>query len=253
MMNFLTQLLTEIFPPKSFDAKTECCFLRDYSERNLRQRQTAIIIALCTCLAYLGMDIVAALNNESFRAIAISRIFPLRLTGIVALLISTGFLFHPKARNNEQTVCISVYFSALLIYFSLLGLTYLIPFPDEYFYYYDGMLLTLLFIFGCSKLLAKPVIFLVIILLLASWFTFNEPGNSLVLSNFEKTTVKEHDSPMGFLIIFSIIGCFVSISQEHISRNTFIREMELKHSLEKSENKLRVLSDVEESSQPQTE
>lgn len=250
----LSQFLTGIFPPKPFDAETESLFLRDYSERIITQRRIAVVIAVCTSLYYFGIDIVDALNDEAFKEIATLKIFPSRLTGTIAMTLSAGFLFHPAAKINEHYVCFCIYCSSLSIYFMLLALTYQIPFPDDYLFCYDGMLLSLFFLFGFSRMLAKPTILLVIILLLASWYTFDDASNSLALSALIKNPFREHDeSPMVFLSIFSIIGCFISVNQERVARQIFTNETQLKLAHEQTELKAAEVITLKEQSRVQAE
>ena len=46
-----------------------------------------------------------------------------------------------------------------------------------------------------------------------------------------------HDEPITFLVIFLVIGCFISVDQERTARYTFLRENELKRAREETECK----------------
>jgi len=250
LVKFTAYLQISFLPPKPFATEVERQFLSDYSNRFAAQRRITITVGFCTFLAYLGFDVLNAIYDAQFRDTAFfTKILPLRLIGTVALAILTRLLFLPATQTSERYASTCVICCTLSTYLMLLALTYSAPYPNHYLYYYDGMLLVLLFLFGLSKLLAKPTLILVSVLLLSSGCVFTTDHSRLVLAKIEtENRYKEHDAPIEFLVIFSLIGYIISLNQERTARHTFTREQELQFARAETEAKTAALLALKERS-----
>ncbi|NOT85910.1 MAG: hypothetical protein HOP02_14270 [Methylococcaceae bacterium] len=219
-MKLTNQLRTRFSPPQPFSGEIEQQFLRDYSAKHATRRKLLSVIAPCICLGYFLFDGFYAFYDTAFRPAFFLKIAPLRLTGTSAIGLSTWMVFRPAINHSEHYANLCGICGVVATYFMLLALTYAMPFPDEYFYYYDGMLLVLLYLFGLTKLLTKPVLLLIIILLLFSALTFS----AYDITSVKPAYAQEHESPMVFLSIFCGIGYLIALEQEHIARKAFLRE-----------------------------
>lgn len=226
-MNPITLFCSAFFPPKPFDDKTESNFLRDYSERYVIRRQVTGILGLCINLVYFGIDVFNAGNDEQFKLIFMEAILPLRLAGNAVFVVAIGLLFRPLATTSERYASFCVTFCFLSCYVMLLALTYAEPFPEHYFFYYEGMLLIILYLCGLSRILAKPTLMLICWVLFLTFLTFITDENSMAIANLEARTDKEHNTPFSFLVIFSIVGYFMALEQERTACHTFLREQDL--------------------------
>jgi signal transduction histidine kinase/CheY-like chemotaxis protein len=226
-MNYLGQFCKFLSPPKAFDANTERHFLCDYSERHHSCRRVASVVGLCICLAYFGLDIIDAFADPHFKVIFESVIFPLRLSGTIALAVATWLTFHPRLKNNEHYANFCGLLCILSTYMMLLALTIACPYPGHYLFYYDGMLLVILYLCGLSKMLAKPTFILLGLMLLLSLLTFMSDAGTISLANLDARNDVDHDSPMSFLAIFTLVGYLISLEQERAARYTFLHEHDL--------------------------
>jgi two-component system, sensor histidine kinase len=226
-MSPITLFRTALFPPKPFEAETERQFLCNYSTRHVTRRRVVGIVALCVCLAYLGIDIVDALSNKQFMPIFTHIILPLRLLGTAALAASAWLSFSPLLKTSERYANFCGTCGILSAYLMLLALTSAKPFPGHYLYYYDGILLVFLYLCGILRLLAKPTLMLVSVMLALTFLTFITDGNTVSLSNLELHSDVDHDTPLSFMVIFAIICYLITLEQEHTARYTFMREQDL--------------------------
>ncbi len=249
----LTRFRQLFFPPKPFTAATENQFLRDYSQRYALSRQVASSVGLCICLSYFWGDISKAMNDDSFRLVFSNVILPLRLAGNMIIVICVALLFHPLTKTNERNagLCLSIYF--LSAYLLLLALTYAEPFPEHYLNYYEGMLLNLFYLSGLSRLLAKPTFILICFALTLTFLTFITDGDSMALANLDARTDKEHNTPMNFLIIFGMVGYFISLEQERAARHTFLREQDLQQAQQIIISNAEAIMQLKEASRLQAE
>ncbi|MEQ1531261.1 MAG: hypothetical protein ABL925_18240, partial [Methylococcales bacterium] len=77
--------------------------------------------------------------------------------------------------------------------------------------------------------------------LLLTFLTFISAEGSMALSNLDARTDKEHNTPLSFLVIFSIVGYFISLEQERTARHTFMREKDLQQAQEAIKNTTEVI------------
>lgn len=240
-------------PPRPFSGEIEQQFLLDYSKKNAMRRKILSVIALSICLGYFLFDVFYALYDETFRQIFFQKIALLRILGTSAIGFCSWLLFHPAINLNERYANICIAGGIVAIYIMLLALTCAAPFPDEYYYYYDGMLLTLLYLFGLTKLLAKPVLLLTILLLIFSALTFNAYALGITSVELATNHYSEQSSPIVFMSIFCIIGYLMTLEQERTARNTFLRETDLYRAREATNTNAAALVAFKEQSRWQAE
>lgn len=233
-----------------FDAETERSFLRDYTARFATQRRIAKILALAVNLIYLGVEILYVLSDEKLKDVFIRIIIPLRLTNLAIMLILLILLFQPAAKTNEYYVCCCAYATAISNCLMILGMNKSIISPDFYFIYkyYDGSIFVVfLFLFGLTKMLTKPTLALTFILLSISVFYFDS-DDLMKLSKSQAIYFRSPNPPFYTLIVFALIGCYISFDQEHTARHTFLRKRELRRAREETESKAAELLALKEQS-----
>lgn len=252
-MNRTTLFSRTFCPPKPFDAKTERQFLCDYSGRYATRRQVVSVLALSINLAYFGIDFFNAVHDSQFRAIFTEVILPVRLSGNVIFLLSIGLLSRPLAKTSEHYASFCLALCFLSCYMMLLALTYVEPFPEHYLFYYEGMLLNVLYFCGLSRILAKSTFILICFVLLLTFLTFISAEGSMALSNLDARTDKEHNTPLSFLVIFSIVSYFIALEQERTARHTFMREQDLQQAQEAIKNSTDEVIKLEEQARLQAD
>lgn len=219
-MNLLRPLWAAIALPKPFDADTERCFLRNYSLSSINQRRAAIIIGLCVHLIFFADDGFHTTYHTFY-----NKIFYPRLTGLLIIIVFTVLLYQPVARTSEAFASFCGFCSFLATYLMMLVLTWKVPFSENYYYYQNSMLLILLFLFGVSRLLAKPTLILVCVLMAATLFTFNA-NRGLDLSRAEPVRLQEQRSNLNLISLFAVLGCIISLEKERTARQAFMREQD---------------------------
>jgi len=237
-----------------FDGETERSFLRDYAAKFATQRRIAIIGALIVNLIYFGIDTFDAISDKQFNVIYINMLIPLRSVNVIIMSISILLALRPASKTNELYVCCCVYATALSNCLMILMMSRSVI-STEYHYlfnYYDNMFILLFFLFGLARMLIKPTLMLALLLLLISTLTLD--SNDLTkLSQPQAINFRDPDPPFYVLIIFSIIGCYISFDQERTARHTFLRERELRRAREETEIKTAELLALKEQSRLQAE
>lgn len=249
----MQRIKNNFLPPKPFSPEIEAHFLRYYSERFVTQRRAAAIIGLIMCLIYFAIDTLNAINNPEFEKIFVDLILVPRLLGNLGLAITAWFSLRPIMHQDEHYASRCVISAISSSYFMLLALTYAQPFPEHYLCYFDGMVIDLFFLFGLARMLVKPTMLLVLLLLSCSIFVLNADSSQAALALQNELSYKEHENPIAFLIIFSVIGYLMSLQQERAVRESFSREQHLKQAREATKRNAEELLLLKEHSRRQAE
>ncbi|MEO8630165.1 MAG: hypothetical protein ABI612_19020, partial [Betaproteobacteria bacterium] len=177
-------------------------------------------------VVYVGWDIWHAWKNEVFASV-FTIVLSFRVAGTIALAIWVWLIFKPSFRDDETYATLLLAGGVVLAYVLLLGMIHVVPFPYNYLYYYVGLLIELLFLFGFLRLRAKPAFILVATLLALSAMSFRIDVDYHLLA--VEATVRDYywADALSYLASFVVVGCAIAVELERKARQTFYREREL--------------------------
>lgn len=252
-------------PPRLTPPALEARFLDDYAKRFAANRRGALLIALVAWVLYSGWDIFHDSANTSFKEV-IYYVGAARAVGAAALLylaVSVSSAFFEDEARTTRLLCAG----AGTAYFLILLMIWVSPFPENYLFYFTGLILTLLFMVGLLRIRVRPLLVLLlvtsilsaVILPMATRIDSHDlpqgPGTPLS-SEFGALSSYYFWSAVTYLVSFMLLGYLLAVDMEKTARAAFQREEELflaNRSAELSHQDLRLAFEDLEKSQRTTE
>ena len=250
-----------VLPPRPFTPPAlEARFLSDYAKRFAANRRGALLIALVAWVLYSGWDIFHASASTPFLNV-IYYVAAARAAGALALLylaVRVGAAFFEDEAKATWLLCAG----SGTAYFLILLMIWVAPFPENYLFYFTGLILTLLFMVGLLRIRVKPLLWLLlassilsaIILPMATKIDANHlPQRAAAQFNSEFGALSSYYfwSAVTYLVSFMLLGYLLAVDMEKAARAAFQREEELflaNRSAERSHQDLRLaFEDLEQS------
>ena len=226
-----------MLPPKEFDhPSVEAQFLSDYAKRFAANRRGALLIALFAWVLYSGWDILHAVKNTSFEAV-LPYVGAARVAGAAALLylaVRVDTAYFEDERRTTLLLCAG----AGTAYALILLMIWVSPFPENYLFYFTGLILTLLFMVGLLRLRVRPLLWLLLFCLVISAFILplaTRIDAAKLLKDVGSVTSVELRSlssyyfwsAVTYLVSFTLLGYLLAVDMEKSARAAFQREEEL--------------------------
>lgn len=217
----------EIFaPPKRFARGTEDAYLLEYGKRFYLHRCAALVLGLATWTLFSGWDFYFAHSNPTFNAV-LKPLLALRGTGIAVLLTGLAIISR-RLFEREWFATLSIALIILTIYAVNLAMIWVLPLPYAMNYYFVGLSLILMFLFGLTRLRSRPAIGVAAIGAMASILTlYFKPHIGAEEGMLISMTGYYFWVPSGYLVAFVAIGSVVAIELERTSRTDFTRQRQL--------------------------
>jgi two-component system, sensor histidine kinase len=211
------------------DKSLETAFLNDYCKRFLTSRRTAIGLALIIWALFAVLDYRNYVNhpcNGTGKCFGdhevLTEVLKLRAYGGFLLALSV-LISRTKFFQSEIKATWILGIGVTGCYWLLLQMYEEVNFPYDLLYYYTGLLLVLIFLFGFLRLRSYAVIIIAIPCLMNTTYS--------VLHS-----VVEYKSEIGYggaisiltyIMVFSGVGLAITIELERTARSTFFREISL--------------------------
>lgn len=210
---YIAQVLKEATAwPKPFPEKeTEQAFLQDYAARYANQRRTAIILGLVLWLAFCFWDVFHHLTRpDIYTTEVLTGVLLLRAAG--ALILGTAAIASQKAHFLDDHVATNwIAVSAGSAGVLLIGMVLITPDQINYEFYFIGILLVLLFIYGFFHIRAKPATHISLIILAA-----------MIVAEWLFQPQKDYFIPaLFYYVCFCFIGNSISVRLENSARESF--------------------------------
>ncbi|WP_042316792.1 ATP-binding response regulator [Paraburkholderia terrae] len=217
----------EIFaPPERFARGTEDAYLLEYGKRFYPHRCAALVLGLATWTLFSGWDFYFAHSNPTFNAV-LKPLLALRGTGIAVLLTGLAIISR-RLFEREWFATLSIALIILTIYAVNLAMIWVLPLPYAMNYYFVGLSLILMFLFGLTRLRSRPAIGVAAIGAMASILTlYFKPHIGAEEGMLISMTGYYFWVPSGYLVAFVAIGSVVAIELERTSRTDFTRQRQL--------------------------
>ncbi|MHB9841913.1 hybrid sensor histidine kinase/response regulator [Paraburkholderia terrae] len=213
-------------PPERFACGAEDAYLLEYGKRFYAHRCAALVLGLATWTLFSGWDFYFAHGNPTFNAV-LKPLLALRATGIVVLLTGLAIISR-KLFEREWFATLSIALIILAIYAVNLAMIWILPLPYAMNYYFVGLSLILMFLFGLTRLRSRPAIVVAVIGAMASILTlYFKPHVGAEEGMLISMTGYYFWVPSGYLISFVAIGSVVAIELERTSRTDFTRQRQL--------------------------
>ncbi|GJH30185.1 hybrid sensor histidine kinase/response regulator [Caballeronia novacaledonica] len=212
--------------PERFARGTEDAYLLQYGKRFYPHRRAALVLGLATWILFSGWDFYFARSNPAFNSV-LKPLLALRGTGIVVLLISV-VIISSRLFEREWFATWSIALVILAIYAVNLAMIWVLPLPYAMNYYFVGLSLILMFLFGLTRMRARPSIVVAAIGATESILTlYFKPHISVEEGMLISMTGYYFWVPSAYLISFIGIGSVVAIELERTSRTDFRRQRQL--------------------------
>lgn len=246
MAGGLGQFLRQTFlPPPAFSPPAlEAAFRRDYAALFAPHRRAAGVLALVTWLAYIGWDIFHGTQNAEIRAY-LPTLLGLRAIGVVALAASAWLAFRPAMLDEAYATtlfCVSV----AIAYGLILAMIVWSPFPFNYLYYFIGLLLVMIFMFGLLRLRARPVLFMTVGCLVSTCAVLPFASTHGPFEVIQTVSSYYFLSAVTYLLSFAMVGCAIATELEQTARAAFARERQLEAAQRDTESKTAALVALKE-------
>lgn len=240
--DFLRQ---SFLPPPPFDPPVlEAEFRRDYAARFAPHRRAAGVLALITWLAYIGWDIFHGTQNAEIRGY-LPTLLSLRAIGVVALGVSAWLAFRPAML--EETYATTLFCASVGVAYGLiLAMIVWSPFPFNYLYYFIGLLLVMIFMFGLLRLRARPVLFMTLGCLVSTCAALPLASTHGPFEVIQTVSSYYFLSAVTYLLSFAMVGCAIAVELEQTARAAFARERQLENAQRDTESKTAALVALKE-------
>ncbi|MFZ3005201.1 MAG: hybrid sensor histidine kinase/response regulator [Phenylobacterium sp.] len=232
-------------PPRVFEpAALEAEFRRDYAVRFAPHRRAAGVLALVTWLAYIGWDIFHGTQNAEIGSF-LPTLLGLRAIGVVALAVSAWLAFRP-AMLEEAYATTLFCASVAMAYGLILAMIVWSPFPFNYLYYFIGLLLVMIFMFGLLRLRARPVLFMTVGCLISTCAVLPFASTHGPFEVIQTVSSYYFLSAVTYLLSFAMVGCAIATELEQTARAAFSRERQLEEARRDTESKTAALVALKE-------
>lgn len=219
-------LARAFLPPRPFPgAGEEAEFLADYARRFATHRRAALALAVLVWTSFFAWDIFHIRLNPAFQPYE-REILGLRGIGLVTLL-ATARALRMDVLTNERKASALLAFGGLSAYVLLVAMLFILPFPDNYMFYFIGLLEVLLFIFGLLRLRARWVIGTSLVCLVLTVVTLTQTSNNGTLSSAAIATYYPL-AAITYLVSFVVVGVVIAGELERTARATFVRERRIR-------------------------
>jgi len=226
-------LARAFLPPRRMPtAELEEEFLHDYARRFATHRRAAVAFSVVVWIAYFGWDWFHIRLNTRF-APHQWEILGLRTLGM-AILIYARSTLGMKVLLDERKASLRLALAGMSAYTLLIAMLVILPFPDNYMFYFIGLLEVLLFIFGLLRLRAIWVIWCSLVCFVLGAIALPlapdyhrhiesiTGGNSLTaLSQYYPLAA------ITYLVSFLAVGIVIAVELERTARATFLREQRI--------------------------
>ncbi len=221
--------------PQTFTPELEREFLRDYCERFVVQRRFAAILGAILIIVYCIYDAYDVIARAQFdRRAQITMLW--RFISLFFELTAAALVFLPRAKTHEHFASGCCIAAVTLCFFRNLLCAYYADVQYYYLYYYDGMLLTVLVFIGLFRVRTMLTIVTITLLVMATAYC----------SFLSEQQAKGYPSILSSLIVFSLVGCVVTLGFERSARTNFLREQELRQArseIARNADQLMILKD----------
>ena len=214
-------------PPQRFHPDSlEQSFLSDHVRRFAKHRRAALILGLATWAIYIGWDVFHSMQPENPKG-WLREILLLRFMGVVSLCTSVFLSRMRSFSTSEHTATMLLQFAVSIPYVLMLFMVVVLPFPLNYLYYYPGLLVVMIFMFGLFRLRTLPLIQMSAVYVVASFIAFElsaNRGHEFALYGLSNCYAW---AALFGLVTFSMIGYAIAVELDRTARSTFAREREL--------------------------
>lgn len=214
--------------PRPFTpAELETEFLRYYSRRYGKLRQSANAIGLLTWIFFLFID-VALIELDPVFAAAAPYLLAWHVAGTFLFMVVFRKCFMSSRFTEDERYASQVtLLSSLAVALIIFAKQFKAPYPYDYIYYFQGIVVLLMFCFSLYRMRAngivRMILFVVVLQLLLLWY------HTLHVAPPDLTSERVAYALLGstMLLTISIIGYGIGVQFERAERQTFANERKL--------------------------